>query len=146
MGGRYAPAAAPGASRGAARYARRMAEFALPRSDEPFDFRHQAATYRRWRRDYSAALYDAIAERTGPGGGVLVADVGCGRGYVTTSRGGRGWMAVGVDFSAPMLAEARTGSRDTLRLVRARGETLPLRDGDAALVTCGTSFHWLAPV
>jgi len=36
-----------------------MAEFALPRTDEPFDFRHQAAIYARYRRDYSSALYEA---------------------------------------------------------------------------------------
>src|SRR5262249_56598687 len=34
----------------------------------------------------------------------------------------------------------------TLQLVGARGETLPVRDGQASLITCGTSFHWLAPV
>jgi SAM-dependent methyltransferase len=123
-----------------------MAEFALPRSDEPFDFRHQAAEYGLWRRDYSPALYDAVADRTGAPDGRLALDVGCGTGFVTTSLTRRGWTSIGVDFSAPMLAEARVTAGGTLRLVRARGETLPVRDGVASLVTCGTSFHWLAPV
>src|SRR5438128_166992 len=52
-----------------------MAEFGLPRSDEPFDFRHQAALYGRYRRDYSRALYDAIEARVGPPSRRLVADV-----------------------------------------------------------------------
>jgi SAM-dependent methyltransferase len=122
-----------------------MSEYALPPSDEPFDFRHQAATYGRWRRNYSQELYEAIAERTGAAAGRVAVDVGCGTGFVTATLGRRGWTAVGVDFSAPMLAEAHAATHGTLRLVRARGEALPVRDGRAALVTCGTSFHWLAP-
>lgn len=121
-----------------------MAEFALPPSDEPFDFRRQAATYGRYRRDYSEGLYQAIQERTGRGAGRLAVDVGCGTGFVTTNLGQRGWSVLGVDFSAPMLAQARASS-SRLRLVRARGEALPVRDASAGLVTCGTSFHWLAP-
>jgi SAM-dependent methyltransferase len=123
-----------------------MAEFALPRSDEPFDFRHQAGSYGLWRRDYSTELYDAITDRTGAAAGRLAVDIGCGTGFVTTGLGRRGWNAIGVDFSAPMLAEARVAAGGTLRLMRARGELLPLRDAEASLVTCGTSFHWLAPV
>jgi SAM-dependent methyltransferase len=132
---------------GAARHATlgSMAEFALPRSDEPFDFSHQAATYGLWRRDYSSELYDVIGERTGSGAGRLAVDIGCGTGFVTASLARRGWAAVGADFSAPMLAEARVMAGGTLQLVRARGETLPVRDGQASLITCGTSFHWLAP-
>ena len=145
MGGGYAPARPPGARGGAARYGESMVEFALPRTDEPFDFRRQAATYALWRRDYSDELYDAIAERTGAGTGRLAVDVGCGTGFVTASLIHRGWAAVGADFSGPMLAEARVAAGGTLRLVRARGETLPVRDGQASLITCGTSFHWLAP-
>src|SRR4030095_13967834 len=53
--------------------------------------------------------------------------------------------AVGVDFSAPMLAQALAASGGALPLARARGEPLPLRDARATLVTCGTAFHWLAP-
>jgi SAM-dependent methyltransferase len=133
-----------------------MPELGLPRSDEPFDFRHQAAAYGRWRRDYSPALYDAIEARTGRGAGRLALDVGCGTGFVARSLAARGWRTVGLDFSAPMLAEARravgvptrqgrVGSERGVPLVRARGEALPVRGGSAALVACGTSFHWLQP-
>jgi SAM-dependent methyltransferase len=121
-----------------------MEEFSLPRSDEPFDFRHQAATYGRYRRDYSSGLYAAIERRAGEGAGRRAVDLGCGTGFVTASLGKRGWDVVGVDFSAPMLAQARQalGSAD---LIRARGEQLPLREGSIGLLTCGTAFHWLAP-
>lgn len=117
-----------------------MAEMALPRDDEPFDFRRQAATYGRYRRDYSPALYDAVAEHTGEAAGRFAADLGCGTGFVASTLTRRGWRAVGVDFSAPMLAQART-----LAVVQARVESLPLRDGACALVTAGTAFHWFQP-
>jgi len=123
-----------------------MAEFALPRTEEPFDFRHQAAIYARYRRDYSADLYDAIMARTGPAAGRLAVDVGCGTGFVTASLDRRGWRTLGADFSEPMLAAAREAWGGRLRLVRARGEVLPVYDGAVALITCGTSYHWLAPV
>jgi SAM-dependent methyltransferase len=115
----------------------------LPPSDEPFDFRHQASHYARWRRDYSPALYEAIATRAGAGGGRPALDVGCGTGFVTQALRRRGWVAVGLDFSTPMLDQARRLAGPPL--VRARGEALPLRDATVALVTCGTAFHWLAP-
>jgi SAM-dependent methyltransferase len=121
-----------------------MSELSLPRSDEPFDFRHQAERYATYRRDYSPALYAAIAARTGPAAGRAAIDLGCGTGFVTRALRAGGWRAVGVDFSAPMLAAART-SGDVTPLARARAEALPLRAARAALLTCGTAFHWLAP-
>lgn len=121
-----------------------MRELGLPPSDEPFDFRHQSAAYGRWRRDYSPALYDAIEARTGPGAGRLALDVGCGPANVARSLAARGWRTVGLDFSVPMLAEARRVGG--VPLVRARGEALPVRDAAVSLVACGTSFHWLQPV
>ena len=120
-----------------------MTEFGLPPSDEPFDFRRQAALYARYRRGYSEALYAAIEARTGPAGGRRALDVGCGTGFVAGALRARGWRAVGLDFSAPMLAEA--ARIPDLPLVRAPGEVLPLAGASVALVTSGTSFHWLAP-
>ncbi len=121
-----------------------MKEIGLPRSDEPFDFRHQAASYGTYRRDYSRGLYDAIEARAGRGAGRLAIDLGCGPGFVAASLEGRGWAPVGVDFSAPMLAAARR-ALPALPLLCARGEALPFRDGRAALLACGTAFHWVAP-
>lgn len=117
-----------------------MTEIALPRDDEPFDFRRQAATYGRYRRDYSPGLYDAVEACTGAPAGRLAIDLGCGTGFVASTLTRRGWRALGVDFSAPMLAHA-----GPLAVVRARVEALPVRDGAAALVTAGTAFHWFAP-
>src|SRR4030095_7471330 len=129
MGARYAPALVPGASRSAASYAAvSMGDYVLPRHDEPFDFRHQAAIYGRFRRDYSDALYAALLDGADPGGGELAVDVGCGTGFVTASLRRRGWRAIGVDFSAPMLAQARAASARALPGLPPRRECPPLRD------------------
>ncbi len=122
----------------------RMRQFEMPRSDEPFDFRRQASTYGRWRRDYSPALYATIEAHAGAAAGRLAVDVGCGTGFVTGSLAARGWRPVGVDFSAPMLAATREIS-GPLGFVRARAEEIPLGGGCAALLTCGTAYHWFAP-
>ncbi len=120
-----------------------MVDLGLPPSDEPFDFRRQASRYGTFRRDYSPALYDAIAARTGAGDGRPALDLGCGTGFVAAALARRGWRVVGADFSAPMLAAANAAGT---ALVRARAEALPLRDATVALVTCGTAFHWFEPV
>lgn len=122
-----------------------MAEYGMPCCDEPFDFRRQAATYAHFRPNYSAALYDAIFARSGPGAGRIALDLGCGPGVVATALRGRDWRVVGVDFSEPMLAEAQQSGAG-IGWVRARAEALPLRTGTAALMTCGTAFHWFGPV
>jgi ubiquinone/menaquinone biosynthesis C-methylase UbiE len=121
------------------------ADYVLPRSDEPPDFRRQARSYARYRRDYSDDLYDAVTEFAGVADGRRALDLGCGTGFVTASLRARGWRVTGADFSQPMLAEARTFLGPDAELVRARAEALPLRDESVALVTCGTAFHWLAP-
>ena len=121
---------------------RAMREYSLPPSDEPVDFRRQAASYAQYRHDYSPSLYAAIAARTGPPGGRHAADVGCGTGFVSAALRVWGWKAIGIDFSTPMLAEAR---RARLPLARAVAEALPMRDASVALITSGTAFHWFAP-
>ncbi|MBM4243838.1 MAG: class I SAM-dependent methyltransferase [Deltaproteobacteria bacterium] len=121
------------------------ADLVLPRSDEPPDFRRQARTYACFRRDYSAALYDAIGAFTGPDVGRRALDLGCGTGFVTASLSRRGWRVVGADFSMPMLAEARARLQAPAPLVRSRAEALALGEACVDLVTCGTAFHWFAP-
>src|SRR5262249_25478168 len=93
--------------------------------------------------DYSAALYDAIAARTGPAGGRVAVDLGCGTGFVTASLAARGWRPLGIDFSTPMLAAARATLPDAA-LVRAPAEALPGRAASASLGRFATAFHGMA--
>jgi SAM-dependent methyltransferase len=122
-----------------------VSEFSIRPSDEPFDFRRQAATYGKFRRDYSPALYDAIGSRTGVPAARLAIDLGCGPGIVTSELVRRGWRAIGADFSTPMLSEAHA-AHPAIPFLRTRGEAMGLRAGAVALVTCGTAFHWIPPV
>jgi SAM-dependent methyltransferase len=107
----------------------------------PADFRLQAATYHRFRRDYSGALYDTVESRTAAPAGRRALDLGSGTGFVTASLARRGWRVAGGDFSAPMLAEARRANPEG-RFVRMRSEALALADESVSLVTSGTAFHW----
>ncbi|HZR81069.1 MAG TPA: class I SAM-dependent methyltransferase [Candidatus Binatia bacterium] len=122
-----------------------MTEFALPRCDEPPDFRRQASTYSRYRRNYSRDLYDAIEERAGRGDGRRALDLACGPGIVAGTLHERGWRVTGVDFSRPMLEQARSDLGPAASLARGRSEALPLAGGRFGLLTCGTAFHWFAP-
>lgn len=120
-----------------------MPPWSIPPADEPADFRRQAATYTRFRRDYSDTLYAAIMARTGPAGGRAALDLGCGPGFVARRIAARGFRVLGIDFSKPMLAEAARELGGTgVDLVRGSAEALPVRSASLTLVTCGTAFHW----
>ena len=104
--------AAGARSRRGARRLHRMAEFALPRSDEPFDFRHQAVDLRPLpaRLLGRALRRDRGAHRARrPGGSPSTSAAG--RASSRRASSHRGWRVIGVDFSAPMLAEARVAGR-----------------------------------
>ena len=112
----------------------------IPPSDEPADFRHQARDYARYRRGYSATLYDAIEASAGTGAQRLALDLACGTGLVVRDLAARGWRVVGLDLSAPMLAEI---TDRPLGLVRGSADAIPMPSGTVDLVTCGMGFHWM---
>jgi SAM-dependent methyltransferase len=79
-------------------------------------------------------------ELVAPQRGERVLDLGCGRGELCCAIAEAGAMCVGVDFSRDALAMARETARrlgQTVCLVRARAEALPIRPGalDAVLAT-----------
>lgn len=69
--------------------------------------------------------------------GSLVADLACGTGDLCRELRRAGHRAVGFDFSAGMLARARTRAP----LVRADVLTLPMRDGSVDGATCGFALR-----
>ena len=85
-----------------------------------------------WRRRTAGAL--------GLPRGSLVLDLACGTGDLCRELERRGYGAVGFDFSAGMLAEAKT----TVPLVQADVLRLPLGSGVADGVTCGFALRNVA--
>jgi demethylmenaquinone methyltransferase/2-methoxy-6-polyprenyl-1,4-benzoquinol methylase len=84
---------------------------------------------RRWRRHTVGAL--------GLPAGARVLDLACGTGDLCDDLGTRGHRAIGVDFSAGMLAAAHTRAP----LVRADGVALPVRDASLDGVVCGFALR-----
>jgi demethylmenaquinone methyltransferase/2-methoxy-6-polyprenyl-1,4-benzoquinol methylase len=82
-----------------------------------------------WRRR-------AVAELRLPGG-ALVADLACGTGDLCNELTRSGYRAVGIDFSAGMLANATTDAP----LLQADVLRLPLADGGADGVVCGFALR-----
>jgi demethylmenaquinone methyltransferase/2-methoxy-6-polyprenyl-1,4-benzoquinol methylase len=83
----------------------------------------------RWRRRTVAAL--------GLPRGSLVLDLACGTGDLCRDLAEAGYRAFGVDFSAGMLASARTAAP----LVRGDAEALPLHDRAVDGVVCGFALR-----
>lgn len=82
-----------------------------------------------WRRRTVAAL--------GLPAGALVVDVACGTGDLCRALASAGHRPIGLDFSAGMLAAARTSAP----LVLADALRMPLRDGSVDGATCGFALR-----
>lgn len=104
-----------------------------------YDFMNRVLTFGldvRWRRQTVDSL--------GLHRGACVLDVACGTGDLCRDLMHAGYRAVGIDFSAGMLCEARTSAP----LVRGDALQLPLGPASADGVTCGfalRNFSSLAP-
>jgi demethylmenaquinone methyltransferase / 2-methoxy-6-polyprenyl-1,4-benzoquinol methylase len=118
----------------------------LPEGDEKHRtvermFDRLAPQYDRMNRVISLGLdrgwrKHTVAELDLPEGS-LVLDLACGTGDLANDVVSRGHRAVGVDYSAGMLAAAHTGAS----LVRADAAQLPLRDGAFDGVVCGFALR-----
>jgi demethylmenaquinone methyltransferase / 2-methoxy-6-polyprenyl-1,4-benzoquinol methylase len=84
---------------------------------------------RRWRRHTVEAL--------GVPAGARVLDLACGTGDLCRDLAGAGVFPVGLDFSAGMLAAARTDAP----LVRGDGVALPVPDGALDGISCGFALR-----
>jgi demethylmenaquinone methyltransferase/2-methoxy-6-polyprenyl-1,4-benzoquinol methylase len=119
---------------------------ALPRGDEKRRsveamFDRVAPTYERTNRVISLGLdrrwRDTAMVTLGLARGSRVLDVACGTGDFCRDLADGGHHAIGVDFSAGMLAAAHTGAP----LVRADAAHLPIPDGVFDGVTCGFALR-----
>ena len=109
----------------AAHWGRRAAHF-----DE--DFGHSIRT------PAERAAWDRILDLVLGGRGPLDAlDVGCGTGFLAFELAARGHRVTGVDFAAPMIAEARRKAAErgvSIRIEEADAEQLPYASGSFDLV------------
>jgi len=85
-----------------------------------------------------AALGRVLAA-LGPPGSAL--EVGCGSGHFARWLAGQGWRVVGLDHSAPMLAQART--HDALPLVQGDALALPYPEQAVDVVAMVTVLEFL---
>lgn len=95
----------------------------------------------RWRR--------FLVERVAVGPEDTVCDVACGTGAIALALARRhGCRVVGIDQSAPMLAEGRrrveaAGLAGRIRLETGRAESLPYAEGEFAAVTSGYLLRYV---
>jgi demethylmenaquinone methyltransferase/2-methoxy-6-polyprenyl-1,4-benzoquinol methylase len=118
----------------------RVVEDMFDRIAPRYDLLNRMLTFRMdvaWRRTAVHAL-QLVA-------GARVIDLACGTGDLCRTLAGAGYQPIGVDFSAGMLAAARTDAP----LVRADAMRLPFPDRSIDGLTCGfalRNFVDLAPV
>ncbi|HEV2449696.1 MAG TPA: methyltransferase domain-containing protein [Thermoplasmata archaeon] len=113
---------------------------------------------RAWTSDSVAAAYaegfpnvvrftvGALLDAVGAGPGRRLIDLACGPGTVTAAALERRASVTAVDFSLAMLQRARRAHPALTRLVLARAERLPLRDGAFDSLTCNFGLlHFADP-
>jgi SAM-dependent methyltransferase len=105
-----------------------------------------AEGYDRHRPSPPAALLDILCLEAQVGRPRLVVDLGSGTGLSTRAWVERADEVVGVEASPEMCAQAEQAtSADNVRFVRAYAQATGLPAGEADIVTCSQSFHWMEP-
>ncbi|MFE0804351.1 class I SAM-dependent methyltransferase [Streptomyces sp. NPDC058812] len=108
-------------------------------------FNAAAAQYAANRPSYPPALFDTIEELVGrPLAGTRVVDIGAGTGIATARLHARGADVIAVEPGAGMAAEFRR-TLPGVPVVRGNGNTLPLADHCADLLTYAQAWHWTDP-
>jgi SAM-dependent methyltransferase len=122
------------------------------------EFSRQAIEQSGYRRDGFADHYDAFRPKPPPvlldalaryaGGPPLrfVVDLGSGTGLSTRVWAARAGQVAGVEANEAMRAVAeRETEEENVRYVAGFASDTGLPDGEADLVTCSQSFHWMEP-
>jgi ubiquinone/menaquinone biosynthesis C-methylase UbiE len=111
--------------------------------DEP-----AAANYEAWYETPEGTRADALEKEalqrvlTGFSGARTALEVGCGTGHFTRWLADVGWKAVGLDLSAPMLAQAR--ALNGVPLIRGDAYRLPFGNGVFDVIALITTLEFLA--
>ncbi len=99
-----------------------------------------AAHYDRFRPRPPAALLDSLLQIAQVERAALVVDLGAGTGLSTRAWAGYADRVIGVEPNPAMRAAA-----PDLELVAAFAQDTGLRAGEADIVTCSQSLHWMDP-
>ncbi|MFF3346208.1 class I SAM-dependent methyltransferase [Streptomyces sp. NPDC002779] len=114
-------------------------------STRAHSFNAAAAQYAANRPSYPPALLDAVEDLAGrPLTGARVVDVGAGTGIATALLHARGAEVLAVEPGEGMAAQFRR-AHPAIPLVRGTGDTLPLADSSADLLTYAQAWHWTDP-
>jgi len=118
-------------------------------TEGPFFKEHVASQYEAWystpdgRRvdKLEKAVLSWLLEQTAPGSHRRVLEVGCGTGHFTRWLSGESAMAVGLDLSPAMLAEAQ--ALGAVALVCGDAQRLPFADGSFDITTAITTLEFV---
>lgn len=110
-----------------------------------FDTASTAQYYAAARPAYPAELFDALDELLGHRlDGADVVDVAAGTGISSRQLAQRGARVVAVELSGAMLTRLVADSPG-VRAVQGSGNSLPLADASADLITFAQAWHWMDP-
>ncbi len=102
-------------------------------------------SYHAVTRDSTAVAAGHLLDAIGAAPGARLLDVACGPGYAAGEAAARGLDAVGIDFVASMVAEARR-AYPAARFGLADAEALPFADGAFDALVCAFGLlHFAAP-
>jgi SAM-dependent methyltransferase len=103
----------------------------------------KAAAYDAWLGPVTAGAIEPLLDATEVDRGMHVLDVACGPGYGAAQATSRGARAIGIDFAAAMVAEARRRFPG-IAFREGDAENLDFADGEFDGVFCALGLHHMA--
>ena len=110
---------------------------------KPDRFDAAVDVYVKYRVRYAPELLEWLARETGLGPDTVVADLGCGPGFIANAMAPHTGRVVGIDPSAEMLAAARIEAPGNVTYVEGSSFDLSVVPRGTQLLTMGRSFHWM---
>ena len=103
-----------------------------------------ATSWSRLGQEFELGTLRAEATAAVVPAGLVVVDLGCGAGYLTSYLLGRGFSVIAVDHSRAMLDQAREHLSGAVEFRRGELDRLPLQDREADAAVANLVWHHLA--